>query len=88
MTQVIDRRGLLRIALGGATAAAIGLSLMPDTAESAPLMVGAGRAMEPEYPIEEAARVCWWRYGRRVCRWRPVRRRCWWRYGRRVCRYW
>lgn len=33
---------------------------------------------------------CWWRNGRRHCRWvGPWRghRHCWWRNGRRICRW-
>jgi hypothetical protein len=89
MTRIVDRRGMLRIVLGVAAAAAMGLTLVPETAEAAPLELGLDRAAPAENLVEEAAwvrrrRVCWWRHGRRVCRWR--RERCWWRHGHRVCR--
>jgi hypothetical protein len=91
MTEVIDRRGMLGLLLGGAAAGTVGLTLLPETAESAPFTMSAVPAALPENPIEEAAwvrrRVCWWHRGRRMCRWRRVRRRCWWRHGRRVCAY-
>ena len=39
---------------------------------------------------EKTAYRCWWRHGRRHCRWvAPWRghRHCWWRHGRRFCRW-
>jgi hypothetical protein len=82
----IHRRAMLGVILGGAATATMGLAvLMPGPAESAPLRMAPGRAVETENPVEKAiwvrrrVRVCWWRNGRRVCRWRRVRR---WR------RYW
>jgi hypothetical protein len=70
----IDRRTILKFALGGVAAAAAGLTLAGPS-ESAPLM-GAGRvpeiAPEIESPIEKAAwrRVCGLdKHGRRRCRW-------------------
>jgi hypothetical protein len=81
MTTIVDRRGMVRIALGGAAAAAFGLALLPEEAESAPLTVGAGQGITAENPIEKAVvvarrrriRRCWWRGGRRRCRWVWVR---------------
>ncbi len=40
--------------------------------------------------VENARYRCWWRNGRRHCRWvggwrGP--RHCWWRNGRRICRW-
>lgn len=88
----IDRRGMIALVLGGAAAATMGLTLIPDAAEAAPLERGLVPDGVPENFVEEAVwvrrRVCWWHRGRRVCRWRRVRRRCWWHRGRRVCRYW
>lgn len=89
MTTIVDRRGMLGIVLGGAAAAASGLSFLPETADAAPLRLGLDHAAPTQSPVEEAAwvtrrRVCWWRRGRRICRWRRVR--CWWRRGRRICR--
>lgn len=76
----IHRRAMLGFMLGGAAAATMGIAvLMPSPAESAPLTVAAGRAVETEYPVEKArwvrrrVRKCWWHRGRRVCRWRRVR---------------
>jgi hypothetical protein len=89
MTTIVDRRGMLAILFGGAAAATMGLTLLPETGEAAPLKLGLDSAMRTESPIEEVAwvrrRVCWWHHGHRVCRWRRVRRRCWWHRGRRVC---
>jgi hypothetical protein len=71
----IDRRKMLRILAGGAAIATAGLALIPDAAESAPLLES--HPPTPEVPVEEAVwvrrrrcRVCWWRRGRRICRWR------------------
>jgi hypothetical protein len=37
---------------------------------------------------EKTATRCWWRNGRRHCRWvGPRGNRCWWRNGRRICRW-
>jgi hypothetical protein len=71
----IDRRKMLRILAGGAAIATAGLALIPDAAESAPLLKS--HPAIPEVRVEEAVwvrrrrcRVCWWRRGRRICRWR------------------
>lgn len=38
--------------------------------------------------VQQARMSCWWRNGRRHCRWiGPPRRNCWWRNGRRICRW-
>jgi hypothetical protein len=45
---------------------------------------------EHQSVAEQVRYRCWWRYGRRHCRWvGPWRghRHCWWRHGRRVCRW-
>jgi hypothetical protein len=36
--------------------------------------------------VEKTAMRCWWRNGRRHCRWVGPRH-CWWRNGRRICRW-
>jgi hypothetical protein len=77
MSQVIDRRGLLKITLGGVAAAAMGLALIPGSAEAEPLTMGAGHGTTAGNPVEKAVvvvrrrrvRRCWWRHGHRVCRW-------------------
>jgi len=78
----IDRREVLRVMLGGAVVATAGLALMPVPAESAPFAISKSLSAAAENPIEEAVvvvrrrrvyrrrRVCWWRRGRRICRWR------------------
>jgi hypothetical protein len=78
----IDRREILRVMLGGAAVAAAGLALMPVPAKSAPLAISKSLSVATENPVEEAVvvvrrrrvyrrrRVCWWRRGRRICRWR------------------
>jgi hypothetical protein len=80
----IDRREVLRVMLGGAVVATAGLALMPVPAKSAPLAMSKSLSAATENPIEEAVvvvrrrrwvhrrrrRVCWWRRGRRICRWR------------------
>jgi hypothetical protein len=71
---MIDRRAMFGVMVGGAAAAAIGLTLMPGPAESAPLAMPSARAAETENPVEKAVvrvrrrRKCWWHRGRRVCR--------------------
>lgn len=38
--------------------------------------------------VEQARMRCWWRNGRRHCRWiGPRGPRCVWRHGRRICRW-
>ena len=72
----IDRRKMLRILAGGAAIATAGLALIPDAAESAPLLKS--HLATPEVPVEKAVvfvrrrrcRRCWWRRGRKICRWR------------------
>ena len=80
----IDRRKMLRILAGGAAIATAGLALIPVAAEATPLMMSKSHLMmskshpaTPEVPVEEAVwvrrrrcRVCWWRRGRKICRWR------------------
>ena len=77
-----DRRNVLRVMLGGAVVATAGLALIPVPAESAPLAASRNLFAATENPVEEAVvvvrrcrrrrRVCWWRRGRRICRWRWV----------------
>jgi hypothetical protein len=79
----IDRREVLRVMLGGAVVATAGLALMPVPAKSAPSAVSKSLSAVTENPVEDAVvvvrrrrrvyrrrRVCWWRRGRRICRWR------------------
>ena len=81
----IDRREVLRVMQGGAVVATAGLALMPVPAKSALLAISKSLSAAPENPVEEAVvvvrrrrrvyrrrRVCWWRRGRRICRWRWV----------------
>jgi|GEM_PF-2221896 hypothetical protein len=75
----ICRREMFAIMLGAAAAAG-GLALIPDSADSAPLVTDKSRSVVPESPVKEAVvvvrrrrrRVCWWRGGRRICRWRRI----------------
>jgi hypothetical protein len=54
----IHRRAMLGVMLGGAAAATMGIAvLMPGPAESAPLTIAAGRAVETENPVEKAVWV-------------------------------
>jgi len=76
----IDRREMLRVLAGGAAVAAAGLALIPVAAESTPLLMSKSHPAAPEVPVEEAVvyvrrrrrKVCWWRHGRRICRWRRI----------------
>lgn len=79
----VDRRGLFRLALGFAAAAAVGTTLSPKTAEAALLPAApAGEPAATETPVEQAhwtGRRHSHGYNRRRRYYR--RRRC-----RRVCR--
>jgi hypothetical protein len=77
----IHRREMLGIMLGGAAVATAGLAMMSVPAESAPLTMSKSLLAPAENLVEEAVvvvrrrrwgrrRVCWWRRGRRICRWR------------------
>jgi hypothetical protein len=74
----IHRREMLGIMLGGAAVATVGLAMMSVPAESAPLTVSKTLSATTDNHVEEAVvvvrrrrrRVCWWRRGRRICRWR------------------
>jgi hypothetical protein len=51
--------------------------LIPVAAEATPLMLSKSHPEIPEVPVEEAVwvrrrrcRRCWWRRGRKICRWR------------------
>ena len=78
----IQRREMFRVMLGGAVIATAGLALLPVGAESAPLTMSKSLPAPTENRVEEAVvvvrrrrvrrRVCWWRRGRRICRWRWV----------------
>lgn len=69
----VDRRGILRLVLGGVAATTAGLALIPGRAEAAPLIMKQGPAPELESFVEKVVvrvrrrRVCSWRNGRRVC---------------------
>jgi hypothetical protein len=63
----IHRRAMLGVMLGGAAAATMGIAVLtPGPAESAPLTMAAGRAVETENPVEKAV---WVRRRVRVCSW-------------------
>jgi hypothetical protein len=76
----VDRRAMLGLVLGGVASAAMGIALIPDPAEAAPLMMSKGLDATTENRVEKAVvvvvprrrrrRRCWWRGGRRVCGWR------------------
>jgi hypothetical protein len=73
----IDRRKMLGILAGGAAVAAAGWALIPVAAEATPLTMSKSHPAIPEVPVEEAVwvrrrrcRRCWWRRGRKICRWR------------------
>jgi hypothetical protein len=74
----IHRREMLGIMLGGAAVATVGLAMMSVPAKSAPLTVSKTLSATTDNHVEEAVvvvrrrrrRVCWWRRGRRICRWR------------------
>jgi hypothetical protein len=78
----IDRRNVLRVMLGGTVVATAGLALTAVPAQSASLAMSKSLSAATGSPIEEAVvvvrrrrrrrRVCWWRRGRRICRWRWV----------------
>lgn len=78
----IDRREVLRVMLGGAVVATAGLAMMPVQADAAPLAISKSFPVPADNRVEEAVvvvrrrrrrrRVCWWRRGRRICRWRWV----------------
>jgi hypothetical protein len=81
----IDRRVMLRTVLTGAAATAAvaaGMSLMPLVGEAAPTTISGLGSLKTEDHIEKAVvvvrrrprrrRVCWWRRGRRICRWRWI----------------
>jgi hypothetical protein len=77
------------IALFGAIAIA-DIAISPN-ANATTLAAGA-HALQGQQAgmVEEARYTCWWRNGRRHCRWvghRRGPRHCWWRNGRRVCRW-
>jgi len=73
----IDRRGMFSVLLGGAVIATMGSTLLSGPAESAPLMTSKSLLAPTENLVEEAfvvvrrrrVRRCWWRRGRRICRW-------------------
>lgn len=75
---VIHRREMLGVILGGAVVATAGLAMLPGAAESAPLTTYKNLPATTENFVDEAVvvvrrrrrRVCWWRRGRRICRWR------------------
>jgi hypothetical protein len=74
----IHRREMLGIMLVGAAVATGGLVMMSVPAESAPLTMSKSLSATTDNHVEDAVvvvrrhrrRVCWWRRGRRICRWR------------------
>jgi len=92
----IDRREVLRVLLGGAVVATVGLAMLPDAAESAPLTISKSLPASTKTPVEEAVVVVRHRrhwggrrhwVGHRHWVGRRHRRRwvCWWHRGRRIC---
>lgn len=76
----IDRRAMLVMLLSGAAVSTVGLALIPDTAESAPLIAEPNRESPANEFIERTQSVVRrHRYGFRT-------RRCWHKNGRKVCR--
>jgi hypothetical protein len=80
----IDRRAMLGTLLGAAAAAALGLTLTPGPAESAPLTLDKGLTAPASNLVEEAVVVVHHRHRGPVVR-RRRRHVCWWHRGRRVC---
>lgn len=83
---MLDRRSLLKVALGAAAVAVTGASvasLTSGSAEAAPLAgATAGSAVLPESPVEQTQyrrRRRYWRRRRRVCVRRRRRVVCFWR---------
>jgi hypothetical protein len=83
----LHRRAVLGRMLAGVFVASAGVSLLPISANAAPITNAIPDGVLPDLPVENVAvrTTCWWRHGRRVCHRRPMRRVCWWRGGRRVC---
>jgi hypothetical protein len=84
----IDRRGLLMLMLGAASAATIGSSLVVQLAQAAPLPPRAGRSEDSDSVLQQAQFGPPPRHRRRRRGWGfgPRRRwHCWWHRGRRVC---
>lgn len=83
----IDRRTLLRSAVGGAVVIGLAVTTLPRAAQTAPLALDKDLASKTDELIEKVQMgppppgwrrrrrrrwVCWWRRGRRVCGWRWV----------------
>lgn len=85
----IDRRTLLRSALGGAVVVSLAITTLPRVAKTAPLALDKNLASKTDERVEKAQMGP--PPGRRPPppppHWRRRRRRwvCWWRRGRRVC---
>lgn len=77
MTINVDRREMVRSVLCSAAAIALGLASVTEGARSAPLEIGEDQRLKPEKAVVVArrrrVRRCWWRRGRRICRWVWVR---------------
>lgn len=80
---ILDRRSMLKLALGVAAVAVTGVALTTSSAEAAPLAVApAGEPAATVSPIEETQyrrRRRYWRRRRRVCVRRRRRIVCFWR---------
>jgi len=88
---LMDRRGFLRSAVGGAAAVAMassaGVVLLSKSAEAAPIPADKNlrQAMED---FTEKTQYWHGHYRRRHRRyWRRARRHCWWHRGVRRCRW-
>jgi hypothetical protein len=80
----IDRRQMLILSLGAATASTMLPKIFVEEAHAAPLPPLTNLLQESEQLVEKAQvvvidprrrrrrrrQVCWWRRGRRVCEWR------------------
>jgi len=80
---LLDRRSMLKFALGATAVALTGVTLASGSAEAAPLAgAPAGSAVLAETPVEQAQyrrRRRYWRRRRRVCVRRRRRVVCYWR---------
>ena len=54
----IDRREVLRVLLGGAVVATVGLAMLPDAAKSAPLTISNSLPASTETPSRKRSSLC------------------------------